>query len=53
MRKHGFHLLFDDSDFIEHTQSDVGSLGWDEIANEVACRRGGWREAEQLRLMTT
>ena len=28
----------------EIDQSGVGSLGWDEIANEVACRRGGWRE---------
>jgi len=28
----------------EIDQSGVGSLDWDEIANEVACRRGGWRE---------
>ena len=28
----------------EINQSGAGPLGWDEIANEVACRRGGWRE---------
>jgi len=28
----------------EIDQSGVGSLGWDEIAQEVACRHGGWRE---------
>jgi len=30
---------------IEIDQSGASPLGWDEIANEVACRRGGWRDA--------
>ncbi|HEY6141147.1 MAG TPA: antitoxin family protein [Thermoanaerobaculia bacterium] len=28
----------------EIDQSGADPLGWDEIANELACRRGGWRE---------
>jgi predicted DNA-binding antitoxin AbrB/MazE fold protein len=28
----------------EIDRSGVAPLGWDEIASEVACRRGGWRE---------
>jgi predicted DNA-binding antitoxin AbrB/MazE fold protein len=28
----------------EIDQAGLPSLGWDEIASEVACRRGGWRE---------
>lgn len=28
----------------EIAQSGVAPLGWDEIENEVAIRRGGWRE---------
>ncbi len=27
------------------TQSGAPALGWDEIEEEVAVRRGGWREA--------
>ena len=27
------------------TKSGVPALGWDEIEEEVAARRGGWREA--------
>ncbi len=27
------------------TKSGVPALGWDEIEEEVASRRGGWREA--------
>ncbi|HEV8432742.1 MAG TPA: antitoxin family protein [Thermoanaerobaculia bacterium] len=30
---------------IEIDQSGATHLGWDEIANEVACRRGGWHDA--------